>query len=209
MTQPNIDQALRRPARAWAADGIPEIAMGAFWLVWGGVTILPSVFPGSLAARYSSVILVLVMIPFMLLGQRIVQHFKIRLTCPRTGYLAPRKPSFARRIASGLAGLIVAVALVWSIRTGSIKDIESSLPLVCALMIGAALFVAGVRLRISRLQLLGCGSAAVGGLVTVWQISYEVGLSLVFLGTGLLCAVSGVAALLSFIKNHPAPEQEQ
>lgn len=209
MTQPDIDQALRRPARAWAADGIPEIAMGAFWIVWGAVSILPVVFPGSAAARYNAVILMVAMIPFLFLANRIVEEFKIRLTYPRTGYLAPRKPSLARRIGATLTGLTVAAALAWSIITGAIKGVEGSLPLACALLIGVFLFVAGARAGIARLQTVGCGAAAIGGLVTFWGLAWELALGLVFLGTGVLCALSGAAALAGFLKTHPVMEEKE
>jgi hypothetical protein len=86
-----IEDALRRPKRYWNADGIPEIAIGAFWLLWGIIVLVPIAFPALARARsFISIMGVLLAPAFMDFA---VKRWKEKVTFPRGGYVQFRPPS--------------------------------------------------------------------------------------------------------------------
>jgi len=53
----DMEDALTRHNRAWMADGIVEIVLGSFWLLWGAIVVVPAMFPGAMTAQLRLVLI--------------------------------------------------------------------------------------------------------------------------------------------------------
>src|SRR5512142_253259 len=91
-----IEDALRKPRRYWNADGIPEIAIGAFWLLWGIIVLLPIVAPR--LAQWRNVLAMLGVLTAPGLMDFAVKKWKERVTFPRGGYVQFRPPTGSMRL---------------------------------------------------------------------------------------------------------------
>jgi hypothetical protein len=170
-----INQAASRARRYWYIDGLNEIAFGGLCMLLGlYFQVQDSLQLSSWLRHMLEAGLVLFIIVFAFGLTKLVNLLKAQITYPRTGYIAYRRPSTIRRLATGL--LAAAIASVLS----------------------ALLMIAPTGLDWMA-GLTGLALAAVW-LFLAWrfQLSRFLALSLVSLGGGIFLALTqpdGVAGL--------------
>lgn len=200
-----LEDALRRPKRYWTADGIPEIAIGAFWLLWAAIILLPMAAPQLAKAKSLISIFGVFLAPVFL--DWAVKRWKERVTYPRTGYVQFRPPSATMRLTlASLAGA-VAIGVVLAIRFGgfAIRNwIAATLGVVICLTL---LFQAWCQ-RSLRLGVLCLAIAATGIAVDMAGVAHDDSIMFVFLAAGVVCVLDGLLRMRSYVREHPLPAGE-
>lgn len=211
MSQDQLHQIARRTERYWFEDGIWEIGFGLvnallalfYWIItlsdWTGPRL------------FILLILQLGVITgaFFVMG-RVVKALKERITYPRTGFVAYRRPETRARLrkalfAALLAGLIGAFVSVVS----SLQAAEDHLPLITGAILAVALALIGYRFNLLRMYLLALLSIVVGYGISFASLPDTL-IAPVFFGSyGLLIFLSGLITLLIYIaRTRPAGEEE-
>lgn len=208
MTRDRIEDALRRPDRYWMADGITEIAMGFLWLLLGVATLLPIVFPNRRVIAWQSVMAMIVLGTASVVLRYGIQAAKKRVTFPRTGYAALRRPNSVVLWTCAAVSVLIVSVIAWLWRAG-LGRFDAWLPLGAAVGIGVLFCQAGLRTGIARFFLLGCLAAATGAFLTLMRLPWKLALSILFLVTGAACLASGLFVLRAYLKAHPRPAGEQ
>jgi hypothetical protein len=96
------DSAGRRAAVYWFSDGLPEIAFGLIYLVWG---VLGMAWRFHVGGYWTFAAMLAAMCGFFVVyvnDRRIVDILKARVTYPRTGYVRP--PAIPGSPSGGMAG---------------------------------------------------------------------------------------------------------
>jgi len=203
--QDPLQHALDRSQRYWTSDGIPEIVMGGFWLMWGSLVLLPTLFPQRAPARLMQVILVVAISAAGLLMKRLIHGWKERVTFPRTGYIELRQPS--KRLRYGiplLLSFVIAVVFAVLVRFGD-RSLREWIPLGLGLLLAIGMLQASWKMRTVRLALFSGVVAAVGIALTVLRVEEERSTALMLLTAGLACVADGLLVLRSYKRTHPMP----
>lgn len=203
-----INQTIRKTWSYWYIDGLTEIAGGVIILLIAAlysVLALPVMRP--IAALAIGVGQPAIILAGALAANRIVGHYKARLTYPRTGYVAYPKRSPKRRwlaaILSAVISIGVIIALGWVLpHTGM-----GIIPIMTGFFIFLFLAFMGWRFGVTRFYIVGALTLA-AGLVSAWLNLPET-LSTVPLLTvfGLGWLISGLITLRSYLSStRPAAE---
>ncbi len=199
-----IEEKIQRSKLYWNVDGIPEIVMGGFWMVWASAVFLPIVIPSRGAVRMQAPILVLGMLAMAVLMPRLIRGWKSRVTFPRSGYVEPRKPTLVFRIAWGLIG--AAAGFVFSkLMFSHIKD---WLPMVLGLAMAAALVQLAWKVRSARLAWFSCLLMVSAILATALRLGSELGTGVILMTAGAILVADGLLTMRSYLRAHPAGEQQ-
>ncbi len=207
MQPDNVNEIAKRIQRYWYEDGIWEIGFGAINLLLGLFYLLVSAadWVGPLAI----VILLLqvgVIFGAFLLANRLVKFLKERITYPRTGYVAYRKPASSSRLKRGIASaLIAAVAggLVGAL--ASIPSAANRMPLIMAVIYAGVLIYFGYRFKLTRMYAIAVLTILWGYWISRFARTDTLGSAVFFGGTGTLILLSGIATLLLYLRRtHPA-----
>ena len=201
-----IEEAIRRPRRYWDADGIPEIAIGAFWLFWGALILLPIAMPS--LSRWRNLISILGVGLASWLIEMAVKKSKERITYPRTGYVKLGGPSLSMRLKRvALAAVLGAAAML----VARFKNLLSGdwMAAILGVVMSLALLQLAWRLRSIRLALLSCVVAGVGIAAAVLRVGHDNSTILVFAAAGVVCSLDGALRMRSYVRSHPLPAGEQ
>jgi hypothetical protein len=186
----------------WVIDGIAELVMGGFFVVLGLYFGAQATLPEeSTVGSMLSAAFLLVIVGGGLAGRSLIGKLKERLTYPRTGYVAYRKPSKKRRwltlmVAFGMAMLVSALfasapaSLAW-------------IPAVSGLVIGAYWLVQGHRMGVLRFYALAALVAVAGTAITLGGVGETLGLPLFYIVIGLALIISGGLTLRSYLRRTP------
>lgn len=157
----NIDHAMQRTRRYWYEDGLGEIAKGSIFLLIGLVLFVQELAPpGALPKSFSALALPLVVLGGIVLASRLVAAAKARSTYPRTGYVAYRRPSLARRLATAtLAMAVSALVAALTLR----PEARPFLPIVQGAFLGAVFLYLGFWLGLSRFYAMAVLAVLTGG----------------------------------------------
>ena len=202
-----IQQARDRSQRYWASDGIPEIVMGGFWILWGAVLFLPIIFPNRALVRYMSPIFVIVLMLPAVLMKPLIHRWKERLTFPRTGYVELRPPSKAIRYAIVIITFAVAFAIAMLVRTEA-RTFSEWLPLGLGLLLAAGMLHASWKMHSLRLVFFSAGVAAVGFIASGFHFEKETSYALIIFTAGVALVCDGWLTLRSYVRTHPVPAGE-
>ena len=200
-------QAHDRSQRYWISDGIPEIVMGGFWILWGAVLFLPVIFPHRLLGRYMPTIFVIVLMLPAVLMKPLIHRWKERLTFPRTGYVALRSPGIAVRYAIVIVTFAVAFGIALLVRIEA-RTLSYWLPLGLGLLLSAGMLHASWKMHSLRLALFSAGVAAVGFIASGFRLEKEMSYALIILAAGVAVVCDGCLTLRSYLRAHPAPAGE-
>ena len=203
----SIQQAIQRPQLYWNRDGIPEIVMGALWIVWSVTVALPVLFPRSRIAMITFGIFVVTIVLSGVFMGRVIVWWKERVTFPRTGYFEPRKPKNSHKLAAWAAAVIVAIAFAMVVRFSG-PSIREWLPASMGVVISLVLLRLGWRMESRRLMSLSPMVAA-AAFATLPLGGGEISTSAVLLCAGLICVIDGMMVHRSYLKAHPAPVGEE
>ena len=201
-----IEEAIRRPRRYWNADGIPEIAIGAFWLFWGALVLLPIAMPTLSRWRTLVSILGIVLAPWLI--DVAVKKSKERITYPRTGYVKLAPPSVSMRLKLVVLAAVLGAAAMLVAR---FKNPFSGdwMAAILGAVISLTLLQLAWRLRSIRLALLSCLVAGVGIAAAVLRVAHDNSIILVFVAAGVACALDGALRMRSYVRSHPLAAGEQ
>jgi hypothetical protein len=198
----NLKDLESRPRRYWSVDGLPELAMGVVWIVWG-LAMIGGDLLGSrgLGAVFKTAIpAVLVLSGFA--ANWAVRKVKERVTYPRTGYVELPEPTRASRAFAALIALAAASAVAALVLTGRPDAAQKASPIV-GVVVSLGLLVASVRQRAPHLLALAGVALALGIAFGMMKMGLE-SLDWLLVWLGLAGVVVGGLRLLAYLKAHPA-----
>jgi len=210
MNKTDVERIERRTVQYWFEDGVAEIAFGIFVLILGLFFLGSALSPEKSTARF---IFDIGLMPVILAGgwavNRLARSMKRKLTYPRTGYVAYKRPEKRKRIkkallAGGSAGLVAALAAVFFVSKPARLD---AMPAFSGLAYALALVFVSLRAGLSRIAVVAVLTAAAG--VGLAFAGWAKGLELAaFYGiVGLLLVLSGFIGLRSYLRRNPLPEE--
>lgn len=204
-----IKKVQRQTQRYWYVDGLTELGAGILILMLGIMYLLIALLSPS---DFADWLMGLGQPLFLVLGYLVVnwgvKRFKVRITYPRTGYVAYRQEHGKRRLGKilltfGLGALFAAAIAVTGKMTG-----ERWLPLWIGLLLGGAVAYLGYSYELPRFYLLGIFTALLGGLSALLGLTDKYTMALFFGGFGLGWIVSGAYALSNYLR-HTSPTSEE
>ena len=207
LTQDPLQHAFDRSQRYWASDGIPEIVMGGFWLLWGTLLLLPILFPNTTLLRNMSIIFVAAMVLPALLMKPLIHRWKERVTFPRTGYIELRQPSKSLRYGIVIIAFVIAFAIALLIRVEE-RTYREWLPLGMGLLLAAGLLYSSWKMRSLRLALFSAAVAGVGIVASILRLHQDLSFAVIILAAGVACVADGLLTLRSYLRAHPVPSGE-
>jgi hypothetical protein len=204
-----IQKVQKRAVQYFYNDGLTEIAVGAVFLILGlyffGQAALPKASP--LKFWLDSSFLIIFLAAFFLAG-RIIRFLKRRLTYPRTGYVsykrkkdAPRRRRLAAATGAIIAGLLASLIAVS-------PNVRAWLPAVNGFLLGAAVFLFANRVGLLRFYVLAALSSLTGFVIAAAGFGDIKGVSLYYAVFGASVTVSGVAALIVYLRRSRLPEED-
>ena len=205
----DIEKIERRTIRSFYDDGLLEIALGAFLLFLGGWLYAQAAAPeGSGLGAALSALFVLVIVSAGVVVGRVVRFLKQRITYPRTGYVAFKKkePSPKRRAAAALAGGLIGASL--AVLYGLSPSARTALPAVNGLLFAVAVLLMANKVGVLRFHILAAASAVIGVGLTAAGAGDLRGVGLFYGLFGAAVVLSGLAALVVYLKRSPRPAPE-
>lgn len=185
----------RRARRYWYEDGLAEIGLGIVFGAVGLALAMQTAAAGGPFAPLGVILMVLVVPLGMLALHRGIRASKERLTYPRTGYVAYRRPAAGRRL------LLVLVLLLGLVAARSVAaDIPARVIVVQALTMAALLLVPALRFGVFRFYVLATVAVTTGWLVLLVNASQTGRTALLCGGMAVALAVSGLWTLRSYLR---------
>jgi hypothetical protein len=201
-----LRHAVGRSQRYWISDGIPEIVMGGFWVIWGLVVLLPPLFsrtPGPLMP----VLIIVAMSAAGLLMKPLIYGWKERATFPRTGYIELRQPD--RHVRYGIPILVFAIALAVGVFSRfEERSLREWVPLGLGLLLAATLLQASWKIHSLRLAIFSIAVAGVAIIASVLQMPRAQSIAVTLLTAGLSCVADGVLVLRAYLRAHPIRSED-
>lgn len=202
-----IEDAIRRPKRYWNVDGIPEIAIGAFWLLWGVIVLLPIAMPALAKSRSLISILGVLLAPMFM--DYAVKRWKERVTFPRGGYVQFRPPSGKMRLTLVIMAAILGAGAMLVVRFGGNRAVPDWMGAIVGFLISVILLQLAWRMRSVRLAVMCWLVFAAGIAVLVAGVPHESQMIYVFLAAGVVCVLDGGLRLREYTRQHPLPSEGQ
>lgn len=208
--QTNLSDIEQRVKRYWYTDGIGEIIGGGLFLLLGAYFSIQQYFgEQSMVGAILQSSLIVVLIGAVIIGRRMINAWKTRLTYPRTGYVdysAPEKNVRWRRVLTMAAGMAVAIFFVAITRR--INTIDSMVAITGVLVAAILLVKQAWSFGVARFYILSAASLILGiGLsVSGLPSGYNLGLFYGLIGTAF--AVSGSLTLRQYLKENPMSAEE-
>lgn len=179
-------------------DGLPELLIGSIFLFTGSVQLVLSAVPANIAA-WANLLLPLALIPLILSGRTILHALKIRITYPRTGYVAYRQPPRWQRALGGLVGIGVGIAL--ANLTFNVQLAEAWMPVLMGATLAAGLSYLGAYLGMRRFYALAAFVATLGIFMHRTPMNGFLGATLVIATAGAWMLISGSVTLYRYLKH--------
>jgi len=202
----DVDRAMRRARGYWYEDGLTEIAAGCILSLVGLLFLAEAVSPPDLLpTNFSSIGLIVVVVGGGWLARRVVAALKARLTYPRTGYVAYRRPSGRRRVATVVlaAGMAALAAVLFATAPASLAWI----PALQGLIVGILLLYVGHTVGLARFYALAALSAVVGAAASLAGLGDILGDAVYFGAMGLALVVSGGITFLAYLSRNRPPSE--
>ena len=194
-------------------DGTFEVFFGGICLLWGIFFFLQS----KLTMPEGILKLVIVMASFMAISgggawllDRVVKAIKERLTYSRTGYVAYRKLSGAKRAVRLLmmAGVAAVISALFTAFFASRPAFVDWMPLASGALFAFAIFIVAWRTQLSRYYLIAIMSTLIGLGVSILGLAELPGLALFYTCIGILLLCMGGIVLWLYLRNTPVPQDE-
>ncbi|TDB37954.1 MAG: hypothetical protein D9V44_07860 [Actinobacteria bacterium] len=203
-----ITRTQRKTQAYWLVDGIGEVAGGTALALVGALLVLSSVT----GTEPFGTIALFAMIFAFPASAAVVRALKTRITYPRTGYVKYPEPSGRRRAHIAAVAIVVAVVVAGLARSGGAADLNGPLWQAFVGAAGAAvaavLVVRAIRSRMRRFFLSALVVLAGAGAAIAYDLGMTGGLGAVWLSLGIASIATGVAAFVSYIREHPVAEPE-
>lgn len=203
----DIKRIEKRTVQSFYDDGLNEIALGLIFFLLGSYFFAQAAIPeGSPLNAVLSVLFVFVIFSSGFLVNRFLRFFKRRITYPRTGYVAFKKkePNPKRRAAVVITGGLIGASLA-ALYTLS-PSLKALFPALNGLLLAVAIFFIANKVGVVRFHVLAAASAAIGVVVTASGVGDIKGVSLYYGLFGAAMVVSGLAALIVYLRRSPRPD---
>lgn len=197
----SLDSLQQRTQQYWNIDGLAELAIGGFFILLSlnffGIALLPD---GPIRVILGVAGMPLLVVLAIWIGRRGVDALKIRLTYPRTGFLAYKKPSRKyRRITFAIGilitGLLLLLVFIFDPKSGG------WMPLLDGIFLGLLLLV--INHGILRFYLLTITSFLSGLLLAFADISGNLGHAAFYGIMGIALVLSGAFTLRDYLHHNP------
>jgi hypothetical protein len=204
-----VNDITKRTQRYWYVDGIWEIGFGLVNTLLGSFYLLTARLDWK--GPLSSLLVVLqmgVLIGLFMTIHKVVTFLKERITYPRTGYVAYRKPALSTRLKKALLTALLAAgiaALVGGL--AAVRLTANRMPLVISVILAGTLIFLGYRFSLVRLYIIAALTIVWGYTVSLYPLSDLSSTGAFFAGFGLLILFSGAVTLFFYLRRtHPATE---
>jgi MFS family permease len=202
----DIDKIEKRTVQSFYEDGLTEIVLGLVFLLLGGYFFAQAIVPEDSALdSMLSILFVLVIVSAGFLINRVLRFLKRRITYPRTGYVAFKKkePSRRRRVAAAVTGGIIGASM--AALYGLSPSVRMLLPALNGLLFAIAVLLIANKIGMIRFYILAAASAVIGFAVTAAGVGDIKGISLYYGIFGAAMVISGLAALIVYLRRSPRP----
>jgi Na+-transporting methylmalonyl-CoA/oxaloacetate decarboxylase gamma subunit len=201
----DIEKIEKRTVQSFYEDGLAEIGLGLIVLLLGGYFFAKEVVPANSSFRAVLNVLFIFVIVFGFLANRILRFFKRRISYPRTGYVTFKKKELSpkRRIATAVVAAIISASLaaLYSLS----PSFKALYPAVNGLLFGVAGLLFANKVGLMRFYVLAALSAVIGVAVTAAGIGDIKGIFLYYAFFGTAMIISGLAALVVYLRRSPRP----
>lgn len=186
--------------RAWNRDGLPEIAIGLFFLfmsaVFAGQHLLEKRWP---AFGAMPVVIVLIF-PLSYMMPHAVKWERKRYLIERAGYVEAKPPTVKGRVQIVLIAAIIAIVAVLAV----VIAIRNLAPLSSRWIVAGAGVFCGVLLPVCgrefRFALSGAAIAGTGILLGIYDADFGMGWMILYGVGGAITVISGTVVLLRFLR---------
>lgn len=204
---PDLRDVERRPQRYWNADGLPEITMGALWILWGAALGIPEALPPGDWLKWYWMTVPLILVVGGLSAGWITKKVKAKLTFPRAGYVAWPEPGPLQRIVPALLAMAVAAGVVALVVKGDNQTMREMAAPACGLLLAAAFLIPVMRWQLTHCLILSAASLVLSLVMIRARLGLERGMILLFLGLGPVSVLTGAFRLRAFLRRHPLPAE--
>lgn len=185
--------------RAWNRDGLPEIAIGLFFLfmsaVFAAQHLLEKEWP---SFRAVPVVLILIF-PLSFLMPHAVKWARNRYLIERAGYVEVKPPTINGRLRMALIAALIAIVAVVAV----VVAIRHLAPLSSRWIVAGAGVFCGVLLPVSgrelRFVFSGAVIAVTGILLGIYGVDFGIGWTILYGAGGAITVISGTVVLLRFL----------
>lgn len=207
MVTPDLKALAERPARYWNEDGLPELVVGAIWILYAGSLLLGTgLRPGLIRTAFWILMPLVYMVGGFYITIWGIKRIKERVTYPRTGYVSHLTPRSAWAV--GIVASVLALAgITILLFTGKGIGMMNLLPSVCSLLLATGVAFLAIMQKTPRLLILS-GAALVSAIGIPLLHFGENGFLWLWLWLGTVSAVTGAFRLRSFLRGHP-PNKER
>ena len=112
----DLRDAEHRAQRYWTIDGLPELSMGALWIVWGAAFLAGEALPRGPAWNVYWMFTPAVLAFSGVAAVWTIKRLKARITFPRTGYVEWKEPGRPQRLLTAAVAILSLGFLVASVR---------------------------------------------------------------------------------------------
>jgi hypothetical protein len=205
----DIEKIEKRTVQSFYDDGLFEIGLGFVFVLLGGFLFVQTALPkGSTLAAIIGFFLIGIIFLAAFLVNRVIRFLKRRITYPRTGFVAFKKQPVSprKRLRAGLFGGFIGA--LFAVLLGLAPSLRTLLPALNGFMLALISFKIANRVGVARFFVLATLSAVIGFSLTAGGIGDSKGISLFYLIFGAAVVISGLAALVVYLRRNPRPAAE-
>jgi hypothetical protein len=202
MQYPDLKEIERRPKKYWNADGVPELVMGAMWVLWGAAIALPTWL-------HLGNWIWLVLIFSGLAANPAIKKLKQHFTFPRTGYVEWKPQSGLTKAAMACLGAGVAAAFLFLIRTAKVQGFMDLLPTGCALFFALLFLITATWHKLPHHLWISALSLVLAFIIIHSQMDLTSSFILLWLSLGVCLIVLGGIRLRAYLHGNPRRQEDE
>jgi hypothetical protein len=202
-----LERVERSTYRYWYTDGLAEIATGCVFALLGIFFLVQGLTQNRVVTALSALVFPVLLISAGILSRRIVTAAKGRVTYPRTGYVAYRKPKRSLGWRAAVAAVFMAVMFVIVARR--IELALSWLLLVEGLAIGAGMAYPAHKYGLMRFYGLALLSVLAAAGAATTTPNADLGNAIYFIVVAVGSVISGGLTLLAYLRRTRSPEEDE
>lgn len=205
----DIEKIEKRAVQSVFDDGLFEIAVGLILVLLSAYFFSQTIIPETSSVNaILTGLFVIVLVSAGFLVNRFVRFIKRRMTYPRTGYivLKRKEQSPKRRVAAAIAGAVIGACL--AVLYGLSPSVKALIPALNGLLFGIAVFFIAHRIGLVRFYVLSAVTAIIGVAVAAARVEEVKGLFYFYLLLGAATILSGLAALIVYLRRTPRPSHD-
>jgi hypothetical protein len=202
MQYPDLNEIERRPKKYWNADGVPELVMGAIWILWGVTMALP-------ASLHLGNWLWMVLIFSGLAANPAIKKLKQRFTFPRTGYVEWKPLSGVTKMVTMLLGAGSAAAFVFLMRAATVQGFMDLLPPACASLFALLFLSAAIWHKLPHLLVGSALSLVLAFIIIRNHMDLTSSFVLLWLSLGAGTCLMGGVRLYTYLRRNPRQREDE